>query len=266
MRKVIDVSSNQGNINFAKLKGNIDGIIIRVSYRTYGKYSKVYMDKKFKRNVEEAIKYEIPIVGFYSYSECLSDQELLDEMDVLFGAIKQYKGCAGTSVFFDYEGYETKGHRALKSCKVNRTKWFIQYYNRAKAEGYTPFLYGSVGNIQAGFYLGDIPNDVGLWIARYYGGYKTIASDLKYKPTIQGYEHRIIAWQYTSIGKVPGIFGHVDMNFFFSGISQKRTNAEIVEEVLKGIWGNGVDRKNRLSAAGYDYQTIQSLVNQKLRG
>ena len=265
MQNVIDVSSHQGTINFAKLKGNIDGIIIRVSYRTYGKNSKVYIDKKFKRNVEEAIKYQIPIVGFYSYSECLSDQELLDEMDVFFGAIKQYKGCAGTSVFFDYEGYQTKGHRALQSGKANRTKWFLQYYNRAKAEGYTPYLYGSVGNIQAGFYLENIPVDTELWIARYYGGYKKVVSDIQYKPMIKGYDDRIVGWQYTSIGRVSGISGHVDMNFFFSGVSKKTTD-QIAEEVIQGLWGNGVDRKNRLKSAGYEYQTIQSLVNQKLRG
>ena len=29
-------------------------------------------------------------------------------------------------------------------------------------------------------------------------------------------------------------------------------------------WGNGTDRKNRLTNAGYDYQTIQNIVNQKL--
>ena len=31
-----------------------------------------------------------------------------------------------------------------------------------------------------------------------------------------------------------------------------------------GKWGNGTDRKNRLTNAGYDYQTIQNIVNQKL--
>lgn len=265
MRNVIDISSHQGNINFAKLKGNIDGIIIRVSYRTYGKNSKVYLDKKFKRNVEEAIKYKIPIAGFYSYSECLSHGELLDEMDVFFGAIKQYKGCADTSVFFDYEGYETKGHRALQSSKSNRTSWFIQYYNRAKAEGYTPYLYGSVGNIQAGFDLEDIPYDVDLWIARYYGGYKKVISELQYKPYLNGYDDRIVAWQYTSIGRVPGIIGNVDMNLFFSVSQSNPTNDQIAEEVIKGLWGNGITRITRLRNAGYDYKVIQTLVNQKLR-
>lgn len=35
-------------------------------------------------------------------------------------------------------------------------------------------------------------------------------------------------------------------------------------EVIRGDWGNGADRKNRLTASGYDYYTIQSIVNNLL--
>lgn len=48
--------------------------------------------------------------------------------------------------------------------------------------------------------------------------------------------------------------------------SSKKTVNEIADEVIAGKWGNGDDRKNRLSAAGYDYNAIQSIVNQKLGG
>lgn len=41
---------------------------------------------------------------------------------------------------------------------------------------------------------------------------------------------------------------------------------EIVEEVIQGKWGNGMDRKQRLAAAGYDYAKIQKMVNQRVRG
>ena len=44
----------------------------------------------------------------------------------------------------------------------------------------------------------------------------------------------------------------------------KKSNDEIAQEVIDGKWGNGADRKNRLSAAGYDYQAIQNIVNQRL--
>lgn len=41
---------------------------------------------------------------------------------------------------------------------------------------------------------------------------------------------------------------------------------DIANEVIKGIWGNGVDRKNRLTKAGYDYSKVQSEVNRILTG
>ena len=46
----------------------------------------------------------------------------------------------------------------------------------------------------------------------------------------------------------------------------KKSNEEIAKEVIAGKWGNGDDRKNRLTSAGYNYNTIQSLVNQMLSG
>ena len=37
---------------------------------------------------------------------------------------------------------------------------------------------------------------------------------------------------------------------------------EVAKEVLAGKWGNGDDRKNRLKAAGYDYNAVQKKVNE----
>ena len=41
---------------------------------------------------------------------------------------------------------------------------------------------------------------------------------------------------------------------------------QLAQEVINGFWGNGDDRKNRLQAAGYDYNAIQDKVNQILSG
>ena len=46
----------------------------------------------------------------------------------------------------------------------------------------------------------------------------------------------------------------------------KKSNDEVANEVIKGLWGNGNERKARLEAAGYNYSTIQNLVNKKLGG
>ena len=38
----------------------------------------------------------------------------------------------------------------------------------------------------------------------------------------------------------------------------------LAKEVIQGKWGNGQERKDRLTAAGYDYSAVQSLVNKLL--
>lgn len=40
----------------------------------------------------------------------------------------------------------------------------------------------------------------------------------------------------------------------------------IAQEVIAGKWGTGEERKNLLTAAGYDYSTVQARVNQLLGG
>ena len=43
-----------------------------------------------------------------------------------------------------------------------------------------------------------------------------------------------------------------------------KTDDEIADEVILGLWGNGVERKRRLEEDGYDYDAIQEIVNKKL--
>ena len=46
----------------------------------------------------------------------------------------------------------------------------------------------------------------------------------------------------------------------------KKTVEELAKEVLEGKWGNGDDRKNRLTSAGYDYNAVQARVNELVKG
>ena len=45
----------------------------------------------------------------------------------------------------------------------------------------------------------------------------------------------------------------------------KKSNEQIAKEVVEGKWGNGAARKKALEAAGYEYSTIQNLVNKLLK-
>ena len=40
-----------------------------------------------------------------------------------------------------------------------------------------------------------------------------------------------------------------------------KSNYSIALEVLAGKWGNGIERRDKITAAGYDYKAVQSIVN-----
>lgn len=101
-------------------------------------------------------------------------------------------------------------------------------------------------------------------------------------------------WQYSSSGRVNGINGNVDMDISYqdypsiikaggfngyqnAGSSQlatpqpiapvqpRKSVDELAREVLEGKWGNGTDRQNRITSAGYDYAAVQAKVNGLLK-
>lgn len=44
-----------------------------------------------------------------------------------------------------------------------------------------------------------------------------------------------------------------------------KTNKEVAKEVINGVWGNGEERKRKLTANGYNYKLIQVEVNKLLK-
>lgn len=61
------------------------------------------------------------------------------------------------------------------------------------------------------------------------------------------------------------LFASYTLPFNIKGDAMK-TNQEIAQEVLNGEWGNGTDRRERLTKAGYNYEKVQSIVNALVYG
>ena len=45
-----------------------------------------------------------------------------------------------------------------------------------------------------------------------------------------------------------------------------KTNQAVAIEVILGKWGNGAERRKRLTNAGYNYENVQSIVNALCEG
>lgn len=147
---------------------------------------------------------------------------------------------------------------------VSWAKAWLDYVYRET--GVRPLLYISRCPVNEMNWSSVANADYGLWVADYTGN----------KPNVKWWSFYAL-WQYTS-------GGNLDKNIFYGDRTawdkyanpkgtpeptpeptpSKKSVEELANEVLEGKWGNGEERKQRLEAAGYNYQEVQNRVNEKL--
>lgn len=254
-RKVIDISVHNGDIDFKKVKSQVDGVIIRCGY---GSDIKSQDDKKWKQNVEGCINNGIPF-GVYIYSYAKTKEMAISEAEHVIRLVKPYKDKLSYPVYYDLEEDGTqKG-------AVERARAFAKVLTDA---GYVVGMYANQ-NWWDNYLVG--LNEFTKWVAKYG------INDGKphTKPNIKGMD----IWQYTSVGKVDGIKGNVDMNICYKDFGtsksdkpnddKRKTPEEIADEIIADVdnkvWGTGNERKKRVEAAGYVYKEVQAIVNEKLK-
>jgi hypothetical protein len=71
----------------------------------------------------------------------------------------------------------------------------------------------------------------------------------------------VVSFQASQGLEADGIVGPIT----WSALTQKSTCMRLAYEVLDGKWGNGDERRQRLTEAGYDYAGVQTEVNAILR-
>ena len=244
--KVIDISQFNGSVDFSKISKEI-GVIIRVGYRGYGSTARLVKDKLFTENIDGASKAGL-VKGVYFVTQAVTEKEAIAEAEYALGLIKDYN--LKLPVFFDSEdGNGGKGRAdGGKLSKAQRTAIANAFVSRVESEGYEAGVYASESWFTSRFNVSDLKGK--KWIAKY----SSTAPKLEY-----------YGWQYTSKGRVDGVNGNVDLsNFYVDVQTVKKSNETIASEVLAGKWGNGEARKTALTKAGYDYEAIQAIVNDKL--
>ena len=245
MKKIlIDVSEHQGKIDWEKVKPQIDGAILRCGY---GSDYTNQDDEQFKRNADECTRLGIPF-GVYLYSYADSIEKAKSEAAHVLRLIKGYK--LSYPVYLDLEESGTS------EGAVERVIVFGDIIEKA---GYWCGIY-------ANLYWWEMILKKGLerftkWVAQYNVACEYDGANLD-------------IWQYSSKGRIDGIGGNVDMNECYRDLpgeilggktvtqaAAKKTVDELAAEVLDGKWGNGGEREQRLTAAGYDYEAVQARVN-----
>lgn len=200
----MDVSQHNGKINFKKAKRDgIEFVFIRVGYTGYTKSSfSLNLDKKYKTYIKDATKAGLK-VGVYWYSQSTKVSEAKKEANALLKAIKGYS--ITMPVVFDYEFADTKKGRldSAKLSKTNMTANALAFLNTVSNAGYDACIYASENFLEEHLYANQISSNFKVWLANY-------SSKTNYKGD---YEF----WQHTAKGRVSGMRGNVDINFWYKG-------------------------------------------------
>lgn len=201
----IDVSKYNGDINWDKAKKDgVDFVIVRVGYRGYGKSGTLCTDPNYKANIEGALAAGIK-VGVYYFTEALTTDEAREEAKFCISKIKDYN--ITLPVAIDYE-YPTDGKNPIgrmynaKLTKAEATANVKAFCAAVKKAGYTPLVYANKSDLSSLINGKTIGNTYKVWLANY--------------TTKTTYANSYEYWQYTSSGKVNGITGKVDCNFWYT--------------------------------------------------
>lgn len=243
----IDISEHNGDINLEPYKGQF--VIIRVGWGHF------QLDKKFERNVNECKRLGIPF-GVYHYSYALNEAEAEAEARGVLNAIAKYKNDIKVGVWFDMEdadGY--KRNHGFKFSNATIAPICYKFCKMIEDAGYYAGIYTSSSWLQ---YVNGLNDRFDKWVANWGINDGTQRTNTSQCGTIQ---------QYTSKPLDKNIM-YADLSRYLRGNTPvehaRKSNDQIASEVIAGAWGNGQDRVNRLNAAGYDANTIQNIVNQKL--
>lgn len=258
----IDISKWQSGIDLSAV--NADFVIVKAT-EGIG-----YVDKSCDGFFQKALSLGKKL-GFYHFARPTNDA--VREAEYFYNNCRGYFG-KGIPIL-DWESGNTSNVAWAK-------RWLDRVY---QLSGVKPVIYMSESVVNANDWSAVAAADYGLWVAKYRDNnpdYNYNMANAGSRPKVKWWKFYCM-WQWTSTGRLNGYGGYLDCDVFYGDQSTwdayvgkstsstkpqtkpaSKTTAQLAEEVIAGQWGNGEDRKKRLTAAGYDYNAVQSIVNNKM--
>lgn len=260
--KGIDVSHWQKGLNLAQAKaeGNLDFVIIKAGDgKGADKGSKDSEFDNFYKQAKDAGLH----VGAYYYcrftDEASCDAEAQHFVKLLVG--KQFDMPV-------YADIEENSMYALGTEKL--TALTVRFCEQIEKAGYFVGIYTSESSFKNRFKTYDIARFT-FWVARWnktgpnmtspmwqYGGETNLIESNKLCGITVDKDYCYVDFSSAIINK--------KLNGYGVQVVEKKSAKEVAQEVISGKWGNGQERKDRLTAAGYNYRTIQNAVNKLKKG
>ena len=255
----IDVSSWQAGLDLSKV--SCDFVIIRSSH---GMTVDPYCDGFYQQ-----AKQLNRMRGVYHYVE---GGDAIAEADFWVSNIQGYLRDGIICVDFE-DGY---------NAAAQDFSYLERFVGEVKAKtGIAPLIYGPEKDYAKLSGVADA-HDCGLWVAQYADNSQTGYQDTPWNEGVYACAIR----QYSSHGRLSGWGGDLDLDKAYMDADAwakyvgapsatapspspapapaRKSDEQIADEVIAGAWGDGDDRRDRLSAAGYDPDAVQNIVNGKL--
>ena len=195
VRKIIDVSSHQGKVNWSSVKNDgVDGVILRLGYGTSYVTDACVEDKNFATNYN-AIKNLNMLSGIYLYSYAIDEVSSKKEAEFVLNKLRYYNVSKDVVFYYDLESNNwTRNLTAVDYNKIVST-----FANLLEQSGYRVKVY-TYKSLAENKFDSFVKNKLD-WIAQY-SDYCT-------------YDGNYSGWQYTDNGTVAGISEKVDVSVWF---------------------------------------------------
>ena len=262
----IDVSHWQGDFDFARAKSK-EGVEFAI-LKAGGGDAGLYKDSKFEANYKKCEDCGLP-KGAYFYGNAKSTAEAKKEAEYFISILsgKKYE----YPVFYDVEGKMITDNDRVTLTEIVKT-----FCSIVEAAGYWVGIYSSESFFNSEMNDGELTR-YSHWVARWgqskpaptsgaetqmwqFGGETNLIRSNKINGQTCDQDYCYV--DYPVKIKAAGLNGYDKSQEVPTPI--KKSNAEIADEVIAGKWGNGAERKEKLTKAGYNYSEIQSIVNAKI--
>ena len=250
----IDISGWQAGIDLSKVP--CDFVIVKATQGV------TFVSDSCDTQIQQAISLGKPF-GFYHY---------VDGSGVTSEADFFVENCAG---YFGH-GIPCIDWENAQNYAWGNTDYLKQLVQRViDRTGVKPLIYAPEGSFP---WAVAQALDCGAWVAQYADNHPTGYQDAPWNEGAYACAIR----QYSSHGRLDGYSGNLDLDKAYMDADgwakyvgsasvpapapapARKSDEQLADEVIAGQWGNGDDRRNRLSQAGYDPDAVQAIVNAKL--
>ena len=196
-----DLSAHQGIVDMKRIRD--------AGYRMAGLrmgYGRNNVDQQYAANADACYHLGMSVVLYWFSYAYTAEMAAAEAGYAVAQAGKYWKNCP---IAFDFE-YDSVNYARKNGVDITKqlaTDMANAFLTHVRDAGYLPVLYGNRDYLRNYFDLGRIEAAVGkvyIWYARYNA---ELSEEEREAADI---------WQYTSGGRVPGVQGNVDLNWFYA--------------------------------------------------